>query len=328
MKINEELVKKSLLKLNLQTQQNSLNENVASTSFLNKTENLIRYQTSKKDDTGPVQKKREFHSMIVFLFFLFITIITLSQILVMHNQTSNTNFHQIKLMQEELKLMDFSIDKMLKQNDVLPMQIWYSLKQYKDNIKKFQNYLTFISNLTYQHNCEYLINNAFLNMTNHSLTTSLLKDVNNIDCLQEFLVNISNVFDDKIIREQKFKFLNNDNNKLIHELFLKTSKNNSRNEVITNIVNKISYLNSSRKNVYKNYCSELPSGLTGPIYVDDKRLSVDFLHIVEQENNVVEFGGKWTPSDFQSRHRVSTSSFILKFIKNKLSKNFNYELSI
>ena len=191
MKINEELVKKSLLKLNLQTQQNSLNENVASTSFLNKTENLIRYQTSKKDDTGPVQKKREFHSMIVFLFFLFITIITLSQILVMHNQTSNTNFHQIKLMQEELKLMDFSIDKMLKQNDVLPMQIWYSLKQYKDNIKKFQNYLTFISNLTYQHNCEYLINNAFLNMTNHSLTTSLLKDVNNIDCLQEFLVNIS-----------------------------------------------------------------------------------------------------------------------------------------
>ena len=46
---------------------------------------------------------------------LIITIITLSQILVMHNQTSNTNFHQIKLMQEELKLMDFSIDKMLKQ---------------------------------------------------------------------------------------------------------------------------------------------------------------------------------------------------------------------
>jgi hypothetical protein len=293
MKIHEELVKKSLLKLNLHTQQNLSNENVP--NLFSKSQSLKRYETSKKDDTNnSSQKKREFHSLIVFVFFLFITIITLSQILVMHNQTSNTNFYQIKLMQEELKLMDFSMDKMLKQNDVLPMQIWYSLKQYKDNIKKFNNYFKFISNLTYQYNCDYFINHTFSNITNHNL---ILKDDNSIECLQEFLVNITNLFDDKI-SSKPFN-----DNKLIHELLLNTSKNKSRNEVIASIVNKIS--DSSRKHVYRNYCSELPSGLHGPINVEDKILNVDFLKIVEQENDIVEFGGKWRPNDCQSRHRVS-----------------------
>ena len=92
---------------------------------------LIKYKKTVDKDSGleslktsQLQKKREVYSLLLFIFFLFVTIITLSQILVMHNQTQNSNFYQIKLMQEELKLMDTSIDRMLKEKHVIPIQLW------------------------------------------------------------------------------------------------------------------------------------------------------------------------------------------------------------
>jgi hypothetical protein len=96
------------------------------------------------------KKHRELHSLLFFIFFLFVTIITLSQIIVMHSQTSNSNFYQIKLMQEELKLMDLSIDRMLKEKHVLPMQAWYALKMLDENLKKFSSFMdeNFYSNET------------------------------------------------------------------------------------------------------------------------------------------------------------------------------------
>ena len=90
---------------------------------------LIKYKNKNSDGEGGrnggggVQKRREIHSLLFFVFFLFVTIITLSQIIVMHSQTSQSSFYQIKLMQEELKLMDASIDRMLKERHVLPMQV-------------------------------------------------------------------------------------------------------------------------------------------------------------------------------------------------------------
>lgn len=92
-----------------------------------------------------MQKKREIYSLFLFVFFLFVTIITLSQILVMHNQSHSSNFGQIKLMQEELKLMDATIDTMLKENRVLPMQVWYAMKQYNDNLKRFTGFIDDVS---------------------------------------------------------------------------------------------------------------------------------------------------------------------------------------
>jgi hypothetical protein len=109
---------------------------------------LIKYKQSLEESSynslraSQLQKKREVQSLLLFIFFLFITIITLSQILVMHSHTNNSNFHQVKLMQEELKLMDASIDKMLKEKHVLPIQVWFALKQYNDNLRKFSRYMS------------------------------------------------------------------------------------------------------------------------------------------------------------------------------------------
>ena len=90
-----------------------------------------------------LQKRREVHYLLLFVLFLFIAIITLSQILVMHSRsaTNSNNFKQIKLMQEELKLMDVSIDKMLKEKNVTPIRTWLALKQYKDNLAKFTGFM-------------------------------------------------------------------------------------------------------------------------------------------------------------------------------------------
>lgn len=84
---------------------------------------LIKYKSKVDGSKLNLQKKREIHSLLFFIFFLFVTVITLSQIIVMHTQTSQSNFYQIKLMQEELKLMDASIDRMLKEKHVLPVQV-------------------------------------------------------------------------------------------------------------------------------------------------------------------------------------------------------------
>lgn len=91
------------------------------------------------------QKKREVYSIFLFVFFLFVTVLTLSQILVLHNRIHSSNFGQIKLMQDELKLMDATIDTMLREKKVIPMQVWYALKQYNDNLKRFSGFIDGIS---------------------------------------------------------------------------------------------------------------------------------------------------------------------------------------
>lgn len=87
------------------------------------------------------QKKREVYSIFLFVFFLFVTVLTLSQILVFHNRIHSSNFGQIKLMQDELKLMDATIDTMLREKKVIPMQVWYALKQSNDNLKRFSGFI-------------------------------------------------------------------------------------------------------------------------------------------------------------------------------------------
>jgi hypothetical protein len=105
---------------------------------------LIRYQQSTSDYVTGIngQKNTEIHFFLLILFFLFVTIITITQIIIMHSaNTSNADYNQLKAIQEELKIMDTSIDEMLKEKYVLPMQMWYPLKRYYNNIIKFKQML-------------------------------------------------------------------------------------------------------------------------------------------------------------------------------------------
>jgi hypothetical protein len=178
---------------------------------------LIKYKKLTDDPTmnslraNQLQKRREIHSLLLFIFFLFVTIITLSQILVMHSQTNNSNFYQIKLMQEELKLMDASIDKMLKEKHVLPMHIWYALKQYNDNLKRFNSFidsfnqnndsLMLFSNLNESYDYYYQNTNDYQSrkIDLESVKSELLNELNNCSIFTNDLVTKRGLFNATLI---------------------------------------------------------------------------------------------------------------------------------
>jgi hypothetical protein len=126
---------------------------------------LIKYSKSINENDAdknteqpksPNQKKRNVGTVILLIFFIFVAIITIAQILVMHGQTLANNFYQIKIMQEELKLMDISMDRMLKEDNILQIDTWYALKRMNENVKRFSAFIndstgdsSFMSNITH-----------------------------------------------------------------------------------------------------------------------------------------------------------------------------------
>lgn len=195
---------------------------------------LIKYKNAADSDSGAnslrasqLQKRREIKSLLLFVFFLFVTIITLSQILVMHSSTSSSNFNQIKLMQEELKLMDLSIDRMLKEKHVLPIQTWIALKKYNENIKIFSSYMENLNEsifLSHENTseCEHILKLNFfysLNDNENTKTSNLSKVLNEIDkklnkfsnktisCLKPLLLNLLQSLNKKYsnLHEQNYK---------------------------------------------------------------------------------------------------------------------------
>ena len=224
-------------------QQQSINDTSINSTINSDNIVLIKYKSSTNDDNNPnksntLQRRREIHSLLIFIFFLFVTIITLSQILVMHSQTSNSNFYQIKMMQEELKLMDASIDKMLRERHVMPMTQWIALKQYNDNLKRFGNFMDDIqiNNSTNYINIDSINNettrvdeilNQLINDLNDckDLTKNLLStrqyDSFKLDELNLVYTNLTNSLLDLNETSNSDVQLNSLNTSLIHSIFKK-----------------------------------------------------------------------------------------------------------
>lgn len=207
-----------------------------------------------------IQKRREIRSVLLFVFFLFVTILTLSQILVMHSQKNNSNFNQIKLMQEELKLMDYTIDKMLRENNVLPMQIWYSLKQYNDNLKKFSNLMNELnyfssSNLTTTTNTSNSVDDLLndLAICNNNLSQHLIQLIQSETSITNNQTAVSN--ENKAIKTTYY-----DNLELLLKDFLKninstnsTSSSQHEYKCIHNVLLAFYYLfNEQFSEFYEN----------------------------------------------------------------------------
>ena len=103
--------------------------------------NLVKYsQITVPDGVSAFSfsNRHEIYTILVLLLLIFVTIITISQIIVVHYQNNNAEFSQIKQMQDELRLMDRSIDHMLREKDIYPVTLWYSLKSHEKNLKRFQ----------------------------------------------------------------------------------------------------------------------------------------------------------------------------------------------
>ena len=80
---------------------------------------------------------REIPPILILLFFLFLIIITLSQILVVHTSRYGANFYSMQKVQEELKQMDESMEAMLRDN-VLPIDKWRLLFHIETYLSRFE----------------------------------------------------------------------------------------------------------------------------------------------------------------------------------------------
>ncbi|CAF0846364.1 unnamed protein product [Adineta ricciae] len=81
---------------------------------------------------------RDIPPILILLFFLFLIIITLSQILVVHTSRYGANFSSMQKIQEELKQMDESMEAMLREN-VLPIEQWRLLFRIQAYLSRFED---------------------------------------------------------------------------------------------------------------------------------------------------------------------------------------------
>ena len=91
--------------------------------------------------------RRDVPPILILLFFLFLIVITLSQILVVHSSRYGANFSTMQQIQEELKQMDESMEAILRDN-VLPIDKWRLLFQIQTYLYRFENLFQTFDNLT------------------------------------------------------------------------------------------------------------------------------------------------------------------------------------
>ncbi len=81
---------------------------------------------------------RDIPPIFICLFFLFLIIIILSQILIVHSSRSGANMSNMYKIQEELKQMDESMETILRE-DVLPIDKWRLLFHIQNYVYRFKD---------------------------------------------------------------------------------------------------------------------------------------------------------------------------------------------
>ena len=117
-------------------------------------------------------------SILILLFFVFLIVISLSQILVVHTSRYGANFSPIQKIQQELNLMDDSMKTLLHKN-ALPIDKWRLLFQIQ----------------TYFYRFKYLVDSFKMN-SNFKINRTKTKDLNKIttNITRRKLFNKSNEF--------------------------------------------------------------------------------------------------------------------------------------
>jgi beta-1,4-galactosyltransferase 1 len=222
--------------------------------------------------------RRDIPPILILLFFLFLIVITLSQILVVHTSRYGANFSTMQKIQEELKLMDDSMEALLRDN-VLPIDKWRLLFHIQTYLYRFESLFD-------------LFNNDSNLITNQSLSQTITNI--NIKQLLKPLLNKSNEF---LLRENTSDYLMN-NIKHVQDR-LKT------------MINEKDYSEWKRrrtKNNYKRqrkYCPEEPRYLRGRFLDENSTFPNISLYEIETNYSHIRSGGQWSPSHCLARHRVA-----------------------
>ena len=91
--------------------------------------------------------RRDIPPILILLFFLFLIVITLSQILVVHTSRYGANFSTMQKIQEELKQMDESMEVLLRDH-VLPIDKWRLLFHIQTYLYRFEDLFESFHNIS------------------------------------------------------------------------------------------------------------------------------------------------------------------------------------
>ncbi|CAF1651326.1 unnamed protein product [Rotaria magnacalcarata] len=231
---------------------------------------------------------RDISSILILLFFLFLLIISLSQILVVHTSRYGANFSAMQKIQEELKQMDESMEAILRDN-VLPIDKWRLLFQIQVYLYRFE-----------------LLFDTFNNDSNLMINEITNKNINpaktNIS-MKKLLKPLLNKSDELLLRQNNSDHLTNHIKRVQNQLvaLIDKDKNYQWNDYET----KNKDLNSNFHKRKKNYCQEEPRDLRGRFLDENSTFPNVSLYEIEKNYSSVKSGGQWSPSHCIARHRVA-----------------------
>ena len=165
---------------------------------------------------------RDIPPILILLFFLFLIVITLSQILVVHTSRYGVNFSTMQKIQEELKQMDESMEILLRDN-VLPIDKWRLLFHIQ----------------TYLYRFEYLFN-SFNNQSDDLYSNKTIK---------QYLKPLLNKSNEVLLRQNTSNHLINNIKRVQNRLNTLINQNNQSQSKQKRIKRK------------RNYCGEEPKNL-------------------------------------------------------------------
>jgi len=180
---------------------------------------------------------RDIPPILILLFFLFLIVITLSQILVVHTSRYGANFSSMQKVQEELKQMDESMEALLRDN-VLPIDKWRLLFHIQTYLSRFEDLFDSFNN-----NSDVIINNR----------TNI-----NIKQLLKPLLNKSNEF---LLRENSSHYLMKNVKRVQNQLKAIIDENEDSQWKRQKAKNDYLRDNNKNKQRKRNYCREEPRHL-------------------------------------------------------------------
>lgn len=187
---------------------------------------------------------RDISSILILLFFLFLLVISLSQILVVHTSRYGANFSAMQKLQEELKQMDESMEALLRDN-VLPIDKWRLLFQIQTYLYRFEFLFDSFNNDSSQ-----IINDITNNNINQTRSRINIK---------QLLKPLLNKSDELLLKENNSNHLINHIKRVQNQISSLVDKDGSNQ--LRYYLAKDEHQNNSDNKRRRNYCQEEPPNL-------------------------------------------------------------------
>lgn len=231
-------------------------------------------------------KKRDLPPILLLILLLILVMLTLSQILYVHNGKYSRNGHNIRKLQLELREIDVNLNSLMLQN-IPSVELNRRIIQNQLNIKRFTEIFKEASKHTTPHSNNTrvdVLKNKFLSQTmNESKTQPLNQTIS------------SNVTFNRGSNMSFTNFLNNVDPPL------------GINDTVINQTLQEDLLRAREFSNYVDdvlYCPEVPPNLVGSVPTDVRLENLTEIGIITA-NPEVKPGGKWHPSKCKARHKVA-----------------------